>query len=133
MRRRADMTEPTATGSRESAPSGADVVRLARAVLPVAAAGAATSRGVLDTLGRLVRMYSDPRYLVSPLGRVGPVALGAAAVANYFFWTYLLPLPLLAPLVERAVLIGLAAALYAVLSREVARYAKVLDYLAKYG
>ena len=129
----AAMTDPTATPTRAPAPSGMDAVRLARAVLPVAAAGAATSRGVIDTLSRLVRMYSDSRYLVSPLGRVGPVALGAAAVANYFFWSYLLPLPVVAPLVERVVLIGLAAGAYAILSREVSRYAKVLDYLAKYG
>lgn len=127
------MTDSTATGPHEPAPSGVDAVRLARAALPVVAAGAATSRGVLDTLARLVRMYSDRRYLVSPLGRVGPVALGAAAVGNYFFWSYLLPLPVVAPLVERVVLLGLAAATYAILAREVARYARVLDYLAKYG
>ena len=127
------MTDRPATGPREPALSGVDALRLARAVLPVAAAGAATSRGLVDQFGRLTRMYRDPRYLVSPIGRVGPVALGAAAVANYFFWSYLLPLPVVAPLLERALLIGLAAGAYAILSREVVRYGKVLDYLTKYG
>jgi hypothetical protein len=126
------MTEPTATGPRDPAPTGVDAVRLARAALPVAAAGMTASRGLVDKLGHLVRMYSDPRYLVSPLGRVGPVALGAAAVANYFFWS-VMPVPVVAPLAERVVLIGLAAGAYAILSREVARYSRVLDYVAKYG
>lgn len=125
------MTTPNS--NRESAPSAIDAVRLVRAVAPTIAATAAPTQSAFSAIGLLARMYSDPRYHVSPLGRVGPVVSVAAVILNYIFWNYLLPLPFVATIGERLLLAGLAIGLYLILTRELDRYRKVLDYLAKYG
>ena len=117
------MTTPNPTP--EAAPSGIDAVRLVRAVAP--------ARNVLTAIRQLTRMYSDARYRVSPLGRVGPVVAIAAVVLNYVFWNYLMPIPFVATIGERLLLAGLAIGLYLILTRELDRYRKVLEYLAKYG
>ena len=120
------MTPPDRSSSMNAVSTGLSTVRLAASVAPPA-------RGFLSAVGQLGRMYTDARYRVSPLGRVGAVAIIAAAVANYAFWNYLLPVPILATIAERGILAGLAIGLYLILSRELERYRKVLDYLAKYG
>ena len=123
----------TTNSSPEAAPSGIDAVRLVRVVAPVVTASAAPARNVFTALGQLVRMYSDARYRVSPLGRIGPVVAVAVLVLNYVFWNYLMPIPFVATIGERLLLAGLAIGLYLILTRELDRYRKVLEYLAKYG
>ena len=117
----------------DTAPSGIDAVRLVRAVAPVVTATATPTRNIFTAIGQLARMYSDARYRVSPLGRIGPVVAVAAIVLNYVFWNYLMPIPFVATIGERLLLAGLAVGLYLILTRELDRYRKVLDYLAKYG
>ena len=91
---------------------GPDAVRLVAKVLPTVSAAVEPTRGFLSALGLLARMYTDPRYRVSPLGRVGPVVGIAIAVVNYLFWNNVLTLPLIAPVAERALLIGLAIGIF---------------------
>lgn len=117
----------------ESLPSAIDTVRLVRAAAPAVAATVAPTRNIFTAVGQLTRMYSDVRYRVSPLGRIGPVVAIAAVVLNYVFWNYLMPIPFVATIGERLLLAGLAIGLYLILTRELDRYRKVLDYLAKYG
>ena len=123
----------TSNSTQNSAQSGIDAVRLVRAVAPVVTATATPTRNVFTAIGQLTRMYSDARYRVSPLGRIGPVVAIAAVVLNYVFWNYLMPIPFVATIGERLLLAGLAIGLYLILTRELDRYRKVLDYLAKYG
>ena len=123
----------TSNSTQNSAPSGIDAVRLVRAVAPVVTATATPTRNVFTAIGQLTRMYSDARYRVSPLGRIGPVVAIAAVILNYVFWNYLMPIPFVATIGERLLLAGLAIGLYLILTRELDRYRKVLDYLAKYG
>ena len=125
------MTTPNSI--QKTAPSGIDAVRLVRTVAPVVTATATPTRNVFTAIGQLTRMYSDSRYRVSPLGRIGPVVAIAALVLNYVFWNYLMPIPFVATIGERLLLAGLAIGLYLILTRELDRYRKVLDYLAKYG
>ena len=127
------MTPQNSHGPPDPPPSRVDAIRLVSAVLPAIAAATPPTRGFLTALGLLARMYTDSRYRASALGRIGPVAMVVAALGNYAFWNYLLPLPLIATLAERGILAGLAIGTYLILSRELARYQKVLDYLAKYG
>ena len=127
------MIPPNTAGPPHPPPSRVDAIRLAAALLPAVAAAAPPARGFLTALGLLARMYTDPRYRASALGRIGPVATIVAALGNYAFWNYLLPLPLIATLAERGILAGLAIGTYLILSWEIQRYRKVLDYLAKYG
>lgn len=125
------MTTPNANPV--TAPSGLDTVRLVRAMAPTVAASAAPARSVFTAVNQLTRMYSDARYRVSPLGRIGPVVTVAAIILNYVFWNYLMPIPFVATVGERLLLAGLAIGLYLILTRELDRYRRVLDYLAKYG
>ena len=79
-------------------------------------------------------MYVDSRYRVSRVTQLAAPGILALMVANYFFFNWLMVgVPLLTPIFERVVLIGLAVALYQVLSREAARYADVLAYLNRYA
>jgi hypothetical protein len=123
----------TLNSASESMPSAIDAVRLVRTVAPTMMATATPTRNVFSAIGHLTRMYSDPRYRVSPLGRIGPVVVIASLVLNYVFWNYLMPIPFVAPIGERLLLAGLAIGLYLILTRELNRYRKVLEYLAKYG
>jgi hypothetical protein len=125
------MTTPNSTP--EAIPSAIDAVRVVRAVAPAVAATATPARNAFSAFGHLTWMYSDPRYRVSPLGRIGPVIAIAAIVINYVFWNYLMPIPFVATIGERLLLAGLAIGLYLILTRELVRYRRVLDYLAKYG
>lgn len=127
------MIPPNPAGPPNPPPSRVDAIRLVAAVLPAVATAAPPARGFLTALGLLARMYTDPRYRASSLGRIGPIVFFAAAVGSYLFWNYLLPLPLIATLAERGILAGLAIGTYLILSWEIQRYRKVLDYLAKYG
>ncbi len=80
----------------------------------------------------IFRMYFDPRYRLSRACQLLAPALLILMVLNYLtfsFWN----VPVLAPVFERLILVGLAVALYKVLAREAARYDAVLQYLARYG
>lgn len=80
----------------------------------------------------MARMYFDSRYRLSRFAQLAVPALIAAMVFNYFFFTQLfISIWIVSPTVERLVLVVLAVALYKVLSREAARYAEVLNYLAR--
>src|SRR5438045_2339795 len=102
------MMLPTNAEQPNPPPSGVDAVRLVSAVLPAVAAATPPARGFIMGIGLIARMYIDPRYRPSALGRIGPVAILVAAIGNYLFWNYLLPLPLIAALAERGILAGLA-------------------------
>ncbi|MFO0935741.1 MAG: hypothetical protein U0798_04385 [Gemmataceae bacterium] len=124
---------PNAASQSDPPPSRVDALRLAVAVLPAVAAATPPAKGFLAALALIPRMYADPRYRVSPLGRIGPIVTLAAIVVNFAFWNYLLPIPLVALVAERVVIAALAIGLYLIFAREIPRYQKVLDYLAKYG
>ena len=116
-----------------AAPSG--VLGAAAGLLPALAAGGFWRRfAFLRELRLIVGMYVDSRYRVSRVTQLAAPGLLAATVANYCFFNWLMVgVPLLTPILERAVLIVLAVALYQVLSREAARYGEVLAYLTRYG
>ncbi len=120
-----------------NAPGGVPggVLGAAAGLLPVLAANGFWRRfAFLRELRLIVGMYVDSRYRVSRLTQLATPGLLAAMVANYFFFNWLMVgVPLLTPILERAVLIVLAVALYQVLSREAARYGEVLAYLTRYG
>lgn len=118
---------PSATGG---------VLGAAAGLLPaLAAAGGFWSRfNFLRELRLAVGMYVDSRYRVSRVTQLAAPGLLALMVANYFFFNGLMiSIFLVTPILERAVLIVLAVALYQVLSREAARYGEVLAYLNRYG
>ena len=81
-------------------------------------------------------MYFDSRYRTSRMCQVGvPVVLGLMLL-NYFFFNWFVAIPLLpiiGVILERIGLVVLSVVLYKFLSREAARYAAVLNYLARYG
>jgi hypothetical protein len=52
---------------------------------------------------------------------------------NYFLFAVWLPFPVVSPLAERLVCVLLGGFLYKLLTRELARYRDVLDYMARYG
>lgn len=80
-----------------------------------------------------VRMYFDPRYRVSRTAQLLVPVLLAAFVLNYFAFGVWFAIPLLSPILERLVCVLLGVFLYKVMTRELARYHEVLDYLARYG
>lgn len=83
--------------------------------------------------GRLaVHMYFDSRYRVSRLFQfLVPVVFGLFAL-NYFFFAVWFSFPVVSPLLERIGCVVLGVFLYRLLTRELARYRDVLDYLARY-
>ncbi len=130
------------------APGGLAPVSIMQAVLPTLVGKAVDEAddpppstsfwdrfGLLRELHLMVRMYIDNRYRLSRLCQFAAPALLALMVLNYLlfeFWQ----IPIVSyvfPLFERLILIVLAVALYKVLARETARYAAVLEYLARYG
>lgn len=79
------------------------------------------------------QMYFDARYRVSKTFQfLTPVAVGMF-FANYFLFAVWLPFPIVSPLAERLVCVLLGVFLYKLLTRELARYRDVLDYMARYG
>ena len=111
------------------------VLGAAAGLLPALAAGGFWRRfASLRELRLIFGMYVDSRYRVSRLTQLAAPGLLVLVAANYFFFNWLMVgIPLLTPILERAVLMALAVALYQVLSREAARYGEVLAYLNRYG
>ena len=88
---------------------------------------------LFDEIRLAVRMYFDSRYRVSRLFQfVAPLVLGLFAL-NYFVFSMWLAFPVVSPLLERIGCVVLGVLLYKLLTRELARYRDVLDYLARYG
>ena len=110
--------------------------RAAAGLLPAfTSAGGFWSRfAFLRELRLIFGMYLDSGYRVSRTTQLAVPGLLGLMVANYFFFNWLMiGIYLVTPILERAVLIVLAVALYQVLSREAARYGEVLAYLTRYG
>jgi hypothetical protein len=108
------------------------------AVLHPPAPAAAEPRGwFLTELGgetRLVfTMYFDPRYRISRMTQFALPGIALLLVFNYFFFSVWVNITFLSPLVERVLIVLLAIFAYRLLTRELARYRDVLDYLARYS
>ena len=117
-----------------AAPSASGALELAAGVAFGSARSFWSRLAFLRELRLTFGMYVDSRYRVSRVTQLAAPGLLALMVANYFFFNWLMVgVPLLTPIFERVVLIGLAVALYQVLSREAARYGDVLAYLTNYG
>lgn len=86
---------------------------------------------LLREFGSTARMYMDPRYRVRRATQLMvPLILGLLA-ANYLLFNVLvLQVPIVTPVLERAILIVLAVLLYKVLMREVARYRQTIALFA---
>ena len=84
----------------------------------------------LREIGLTFRMYMDARYRVRRATQLMvPLILGLI-VANYLFFNLLMvQVPVFTPIVERLITIVLAVLLYKVISREVARYRRLLAAL----
>lgn len=95
--------------------------------------GAWNRFGLVREFPLMFRMYFDSRYRLSRLGQFGVPLLLGLAVLNYLTFTIAWPVPVFAPIMERIGLVVIAVALYKVLAREAARYADVLEYLARYA
>jgi hypothetical protein len=79
------------------------------------------------------RMYFDSRYRVSRTFQLLlPVVIGLFAL-NYFFFAVWFSFPVVSPVIERVGCVLLGVFLYKLLTRELARYRDVLDYMARYG
>ena len=63
--------------------------------------------------------------------RFGPAVLAMFAV-NYVVFAVWLPIPIFSAVAERVVCVLLGVFLYKLLTRELARYRDVLDYMARY-
>jgi hypothetical protein len=68
-----------------------------------------------------IRMFVDPRYRLSWFGRVVPLLL-LAAIATSGIWVLGSSIPILGPLLTRAVDLALAFVLFKVLGKESRRY-----------
>jgi hypothetical protein len=83
---------------------------------------------VLRDFGATVRMYMDARYRVRRATQLMVPLIIALFVLNYFLFNVLvLQIPVVTPVVERAIDIVLAILLYKVLMREVARYRQTIS------
>src|SRR5262245_44222 len=80
-----------------------------------------------------LRMYFDPRYRISRTTQFVLPVIGLVLIFNYFFFAQWLAIPLLSPVTERLLAVILAVLGYKILTRELARYREVLEYLARYG
>jgi hypothetical protein len=87
---------------------------------------------VVRELIMVFRLYFDKRYSPTRAAQLGVPALLIVVVAAGFFFN-LNPTPFLTQLVEYPVVMVAAVFLFRILSAEVARYAQVLEYLAKTG
>lgn len=88
---------------------------------------------ILDEARLAARMYFDSRYRVSRTFQfLVPAVVGLFAL-NYFVFAVWFAFPVVSPVLERIGCVALGVLLYKLLTRELARYRDVLDYLARYG
>jgi hypothetical protein len=86
-----------------------------------------------DELRLIVRMYFDSRYRVSRTAQFVLPAILVLFALNYFVFSMTLSIPVVSPVLERLFCVLLGVLLYRILTREIARYRAVLDYLAQHG
>lgn len=80
----------------------------------------------------MAKMYFDPRYRVSRTAQFAvPAVIGLFAL-NYFLFAVWFSIAVISPILERVVGVLLGVFLYKVLTREIARYREVLEYMAKH-
>jgi hypothetical protein len=78
-------------------------------------------------------MYFDPRYRISRTTQFALPGIALVLIFNYFFFSAWVTIPFLSPVLERLLIVVLALVAYKLITRELARYREVLDYLARYG
>jgi hypothetical protein len=89
---------------------------------------------LLREVGSTVKMYMDARYRVRRATQLMvPLILALLAVNYLFFNVLMIQIPVLSPILERAIGIVLAVLLYKVLMREVARYRQTIAQFAVGG
>ncbi len=108
------------------------------AVLHPPAAADATERKwflhqVAAELRLVATMYFDPRYRISRTTQFALPGIALVLIFNYFFFSVWVNIAFLSPVLERLLVAVLALVGYKLLTRELARYREVLDYLARYG
>lgn len=143
---------PPPTPANERAPGTLDVIETAaRAVLPLVRLLPPPEGAILTPpeysepqrrswlfvqiwveLRLAMRMYFDPRYRVSRLAQLAFPLFALLLVLNYFTFSVWLSIPFVSPIAERVIDVFLAILAYQVLTRELARYRAVLEYLARY-
>ena len=88
---------------------------------------------LFDEARLAVHMYFDSRYRVSRLFQLLAPTVLALFALNYFFFAVWFSFPVVSPVLERIGCVVLGVLLYRLLTRELARYRDVLDYLARYA
>lgn len=78
-------------------------------------------------------MYFDPRYRISRTTQFALPGIVLVLIFNYFFFSVWVHIAFLSPVLERLLVVVLTLLGYKLLTRELARYREVLDYLARYG
>lgn len=87
---------------------------------------------VVRELIMVFRLYVDKRYSPTRAAQLAVPAILIVVVAAGFFFN-LNPTPFLTQLIEYPIIMVAAVFLFRILANEVARYAQVLEYLAKTG
>jgi hypothetical protein len=86
---------------------------------------------LLRDIGATVRMYMDARYRVRRSTQLMvPLILGLLVATYLFFNLLIVQIPVVTPILERAIDVLLAILLYKVLMREVARYRQTIAQFA---
>jgi hypothetical protein len=89
---------------------------------------------LMREIGATVKMYMDPRYRVRRSTQLMVPLILALLVGTYLFFNlFFVQIPVLSPVLERAIDFLLAVLLYKVLMREVARYRQMVAGLAVGG
>ena len=88
---------------------------------------------VVRELFMVFRLYFDKRYSPTRAAQLGVPLILVLLVVNWAFFAFAFTLPIVAQILERLVIMGLAVVLFRILANEVARYAQVLEYLTKSG
>jgi hypothetical protein len=81
----------------------------------------------------VVRMYFDPHYRISRTAQFVLPAILVLFVLNYFLFAVWIAIPVISPIFERALCVLLGVFAYKLVTRELARYRDVLEYLARYA
>jgi hypothetical protein len=88
---------------------------------------------LLSEIHLTLRMYFDPRYRISRTTQFALPSIALAMILNYFFFSFWFSILFLSPIAERILIVVLGIVGYKLLTRELARYREVLDYLNKYA
>lgn len=88
---------------------------------------------VMAEVRLIATMYFDPRYRISRTTQFALPGIALIMIFNYFFFSAWVTIPFLSPVVERLLVVILTLVGYKLITRELARYREVLDYLARYS